>query len=106
MRKTEPDAMAVIEEFATNNNGWSKERHNSRRVAAIEEAEESSFAKELAEVRVWVNQMDTMRKEDLVPPTSVITVTKPDTPTSPIEDVNYVQGGGPNRSYNNNYRPN
>ncbi|XP_047965041.1 uncharacterized protein LOC125209485 [Salvia hispanica] len=46
LRKTGLDAMPVIEEFATNSMGWSKERHNSRRVAAIEKAEESSFAKE------------------------------------------------------------
>ena len=39
LRKTGEDAMAVIEEFATNSRGWSKERHATRRVAAIEEAE-------------------------------------------------------------------
>ena len=61
-------------------------RHQSRRVPAVEAAEESSFAKELAKLNVRVNQMDTLRRED----------------------VNYVQqGGGPNRPFNNNnYRPN
>ncbi|XP_042019017.1 uncharacterized protein LOC121766847 [Salvia splendens] len=106
LRKSGADAVAVIEEFATNSRGWSKERHNSRRVAAINETEESSFAKELAELGVRVDQMDTSRKEDPVPPTSGIAVTKPNTPSASTEDVNYVQqGGGPNRPYNNNYRP-
>ena len=50
-----------------------------KRIAAIEEAEESSFAKELAELRVRIYQMDTSRKEDLIPPTSIIAVSKPET---------------------------
>ncbi|XP_047942569.1 uncharacterized protein LOC125189325 [Salvia hispanica] len=100
--------MAMIEEFATNSRGWSKERHQTRRVAAIEADEESSFAKELAELKVRVNQMDTSRREDPVPPNSVIAVTKPNAEATPTEDVNYVQqGGGSNRSFNNNnYRSN
>ncbi|XP_042032339.1 uncharacterized protein LOC121779057 [Salvia splendens] len=95
-----------IKEFAINSRGWSKERPNSRRIAAIEEAEESSFVKELAELSMRVDQMDTSRREDPVPSTSVIAVTKPDTPPAPTEDVNYVeQGGGPHKPYNNSYRP-
>ena len=48
LRRSGEDVMAVIEEFAANSRGWSKERHNIKRIAAIEETEESSFAKELA----------------------------------------------------------
>ncbi|XP_042012087.1 uncharacterized protein LOC121760495 [Salvia splendens] len=92
--KSGPEAMAVIEEFGINNRGWSKERHSSRRAAAIKEAEDNSFAKELAELRVRVDQMDTSRREDPVPPAFVIGVTKPDTSPAPTEDVNYVQQGG------------
>ena len=55
LRKTREDAKAVIEEFATNSRGCSKERHTTRRVVAIEEAEESYFSKELAELRVRVD---------------------------------------------------
>ena len=108
LRKSGAEAMAMIEEFATNSRGWSKERHQTRRVAAIEADEESSFAKELAELKVRVNQMDTSRREDPVPPNSVIAVTKPNAEATPTEDVNYVQqGGGSNRSFNNNnYRSN
>ena len=100
--------MAVIEEFASNCRGWSKERHQTRRVAAVEIDEEKSLAKEVAELRVRVNQMDTSRREDPVPPTSIIAVTKPDADAAPVEDVNYVQqGGSPNHSFNNNNnRPN
>ncbi|XP_047953338.1 uncharacterized protein LOC125199322 [Salvia hispanica] len=105
LRKTGEDAMAVIEEFATNSRGWSKERHATRRVAAIEEAEESSFAKELAELRVRIDQMDISRKEDPIPATSIVAVNAPETAISTVEEINYVQGGGP-RNYNNNYRPN
>ena len=47
--------MAVIEEFATNSRWWSKEKHQSRRVATVEADEESSFAKELSELKVRVN---------------------------------------------------
>ncbi|XP_042016214.1 uncharacterized protein LOC121764223 [Salvia splendens] len=51
--------------------------------------------------------MDTYRREDPAPPTSVIAVTKPDSLPVLMDDVNYVQqGGGPNRGYNNNYHPN
>ena len=31
LRKSGEEAMAVIEEFATNSRGWSKERHNMKR---------------------------------------------------------------------------
>ena len=48
-----------------------------KRIAAMEEAEESSFAKELAELRVRIDQMDTSRKEDPIPPTSIIEVSNP-----------------------------
>ncbi|XP_047978398.1 uncharacterized protein LOC125220284 [Salvia hispanica] len=106
LRKSGEDAMAVIEEFATNGRGWSKERHNMKRIVAIEEAEESSFAKELAQLRVRVDQMDTSRKEDPIPPTSIIAVSKPETHAPVVEEINYMQGGGSNRNYNNNYRPN
>ncbi|XP_047948973.1 uncharacterized protein LOC125194795 [Salvia hispanica] len=106
LRKSGEEAMAVIEEFATNSRGWSKERHSLKRIAAVEEAEESSFAKELAELRVRVDQMDSSRKEDPIPPTSIIAVSKPETPTPTVEEINYMQGGGPNRNYNNNYHPN
>ncbi|XP_047978999.1 uncharacterized protein LOC125220910 [Salvia hispanica] len=106
IRKSGEEAMVVIEEFATNSRGWSKERHSLKRIAAIEEAEESSFAKELAELRVRVDQMDSSRKEDPIPPTSIIAVSKPETPAPIVEEINYMQGGGPNRNYNNNYRPN
>ncbi|XP_047949958.1 uncharacterized protein LOC125195774 [Salvia hispanica] len=106
LRKSGEEAMAVIEEFATNNRRWSKERHSLKRIAAIEEAEESSFAKELAELRVRVDQMDSSRKEDPIPPTSIIAVSKPETPATIVEEINYMQGDGPNRNYNNNYRPN
>ncbi|XP_047979191.1 uncharacterized protein LOC125221107 [Salvia hispanica] len=106
LMKSGEEAMAVIEEFATNSRGWSKERHSMKRIAAIEEAEESSFAKELAELRVRVDQMDTSRKEDPIPPTSIIAVSKPEAPAPIVEEINYMQGGGSNRNYNNNYRPN
>ena len=76
-----------------------------KRIAAIEEAEESSFSKELAELRVRVDQ-DISRKEDLIPPTSIIAVSKPEAPAPIVEEINYMQGGGSNRNYNNNYRPN
>ena len=66
------------------------------RVATLEEAEESSFAKELAELRVRIDQMDTSRKEDPIPPTSIIAVTKPETPAPIVEEINYMQGGGSN----------
>ena len=61
----------------------------------------------MAELKVRVNQMDISRREDPVPPTSIIAVTKPDAKAAPVEDVNYVQqGGSPNRSFNNNnYHP-
>ena len=94
--------MAVIEEFATNSRGWTKERHNMKRVAALEEAEESSFAKELTELRVRIDQMDVSRNEDPIPPTSIIAVSKPETPASIVEKINYMQGGGSNRNYNGN----
>ncbi|XP_047949118.1 uncharacterized protein LOC125194948 [Salvia hispanica] len=106
LRKSGEEAMAVIEEFATNSRGWSKERHSLKRIAAVEEAEESSFAKKLAELRVRVDQMDSSRKEDPIPPTSIIAVSKPETLTPTVEEINYMQGGGSNRNYNNNYRPN
>ncbi|XP_047950420.1 uncharacterized protein LOC125196092 [Salvia hispanica] len=106
LRKSGEEAMAVIEEFTTNSRGWSKERNSMKRIAAIEEADESSFAKELAELRVRVDQMDTSRKEDPIPPTSIIPVSKPETPTPIVEEINYMQGGGSNRNYNNNCRPN
>ena len=89
-RKTGEDAMAVIEEFVTNSRGWSKERHNTKRVVAIEEAEENSFAKELAELRVRIDQMDTLRKEDPVPPTSIIVVSKPESLAPIVEEINYM----------------
>ncbi|XP_047941973.1 uncharacterized protein LOC125188913 [Salvia hispanica] len=105
LRKSGEEAMAVIEEFATNSRGWSKERHSLKRIVAVEETEESSFAKELAELRVRVDQMDSSRKEDPIPPTSIIAVSKTETPTPIVKEINYMQGGGPNRNYNNNYRP-
>ena len=76
--------------------------------ASIETDEENSLAKEVAKLRVRVNQMDTSRSEDQVPPTSIIAITKPDAEAAPIEDFNYMQqGGGRNHSFNNNnYRPN
>ena len=49
--------------------------------------------------------MDSSKKEDPIPPTSIIAVSKPETLTPTVEEINYVQGGGPNRNYNNNYRP-
>ncbi|XP_047942771.1 uncharacterized protein LOC125189547 [Salvia hispanica] len=106
LRRSGEDAMAVIEESAANSRGWSKERHSMKRIVAIEEAEESSFAKELAELKVRVDQMDTSRKEDPIPPTSIIAVSKIETPVPVVEEINYMQGGGSNRNYNNNYRPN
>ncbi|XP_047942786.1 uncharacterized protein LOC125189564 [Salvia hispanica] len=106
LRRSGEDAMAMIEEFPANSRGWSKERNSMKRIAAIEEAEESSFAKKLAELRVRVDQMDTSRKEDPIPPTSIIAVSKPETPAPIVDEINYMQGGGSNRNYNNNYRPN
>ena len=82
LRRSGEDAMAVIEEFTTNSRGWSKERHNMKRIATIEEAEESSFAKELVELWVRIDQMDTSRKGDPLPPTSIIAVSKPKAPAS------------------------
>ena len=106
LRRSGEDAMAVIEESAANSRGWSKERHSMKRIVAIEEAEESSFAKELAELKVRVDQMDTSRKEDPIPPTSIIAVSKIETPVPVVEEINYMQGGGSNRNYNNNYHHN
>ena len=108
LRKSGVDAMAIIEEFATNSCGWSMERHQMRRVAVVETDEEGSLAKEVEELRARVNQMDTLSREDPVPPTSIIAITKPDAESTPAEDVNYMQQeSGPNRSFNNsNYRPN
>ena len=62
--------------------------------------------KELAELRVRVYQMDTSRKEDPIPPTSIIAVSKPEVPALIVEEINYMQGNGSNRNYNNNYCPN
>ena len=43
LRRSGEDSITVIEEFATNSKEWSKERHNMKRIAAIEEAEEISL---------------------------------------------------------------
>ncbi|KAL1564611.1 hypothetical protein AAHA92_06930 [Salvia divinorum] len=51
LRKGGKEAMEVIEEFAANSRGWSKERHNMKRIAAIENKEEIDLAKELAALR-------------------------------------------------------
>ncbi|KAL1533093.1 hypothetical protein AAHA92_33028 [Salvia divinorum] len=97
--------MEVIEEFAANSRGWSKERHNMKRVAAIENKEEADFAKQLTALRVRMDKIDNTQKKEEIPPTLVINLVQKDaSPT--VGDVNYVQNsGGPNRTFNN-YRPN
>ncbi|KAL1555249.1 hypothetical protein AAHA92_15715 [Salvia divinorum] len=97
--------MEVIEEFAANSRGWSKERHNMKRVATIENNDDTDLAKQIAALRIRVDKMDNAQKEDSTPTTSVIQLAQKDAPPA-VEDVNYVQNsGGPMRTYNN-YRPN
>ncbi|KAL1568707.1 hypothetical protein AAHA92_00287 [Salvia divinorum] len=97
--------MEVIEEFAANNRGWSKERHNMKRVAAIENNDDTDLAKQIAALRIEVDKMDNAQREDSTPTTSVIQLAQKDAPPV-VGDVNYVQNsGGPMRTYNN-YRPN
>ncbi|KAL1544934.1 hypothetical protein AAHA92_21721 [Salvia divinorum] len=85
LRKGGREAMEVIEEFAANSRGWSKERHNMKRVTAIENNDDTDLAKQIAALRIRLAQKD-------APPA--------------VGDVNYVQNsGGPMRTYNN-YRPN
>ncbi|KAL1545394.1 hypothetical protein AAHA92_22128 [Salvia divinorum] len=97
--------MEVIEEFAANSRGWSKKRHNMKRVAAIENKEEIDLAKELAALRVRMDKMDNTQRDEATPPTSVISLAPKDAPPT-IGDINYVQNsGGPIRTFNN-YRPN
>ena len=50
--------------------------------------------------------MDTSRKEDPIRPTSIIAFSKPESPAVIVEEIIYMQGSGPNKNYNNNYRPN
>ncbi|KAL1559151.1 hypothetical protein AAHA92_09525 [Salvia divinorum] len=105
LRKGGREAMEVIEEFAANGRGWSKERHNMKRVATIENKEEIDLAKELAALRVRMDKMDNTHRDEATPPTSVISLAPKDAPPT-IGDVNYVQNsGGSNRTFNN-YRPN
>ena len=58
----------------------------------VVEAEESSFVKELAEPRVRVEKMGISKREESVPPTSIIVLPQNDAPPS-AEAVNYVQNG-------------
>ncbi|KAL1558824.1 hypothetical protein AAHA92_09240 [Salvia divinorum] len=97
--------MKVIEEFAANSRGWSKERHNMKRVAVIANKEEIDLAKELAALRVRMDKIDNTQRDEAIPPTSVISPAPKDAlPT--IGDFNYVQNsGGPNSTFNN-YCPN
>ncbi|KAL1564360.1 hypothetical protein AAHA92_06712 [Salvia divinorum] len=105
LRKGGKEAMEVIEEFTANSRGWSNERHNMKIVAAIEEQDESNLVKELAALRVRMDKMETTRKEEPIPPASVISLPQKDAPLA-VRDVNYVQNSsGPNQTYNN-YRPN
>ncbi|KAL1540753.1 hypothetical protein AAHA92_25062 [Salvia divinorum] len=105
LRKGGKEAMEVIEEFAANSRGWSKERHNMKRVTAIENNDDTDLAKQIAALRIRVDKMDNAQKEDSTPTTSVIQLAQKDAPPA-VGDVNYVQNsGGPMRTYNN-YRPN
>ncbi|KAL1563929.1 hypothetical protein AAHA92_06346 [Salvia divinorum] len=104
LRKGGREAMEVIEEFTSSSRGWSKERHNMKRVAAIENKEDIDLAKGLAALRARMDKIDNTQWDETTPPTSVISLTPKDAPPT-IGEVNYVQnGGGPNRPYNN-YRP-
>ncbi|KAL1533431.1 hypothetical protein AAHA92_33315 [Salvia divinorum] len=85
LRKGGREAMEVIEEFAANSRGWSKERHNMKRVAAIENNDDANFAKQLAAPRVRMDKIDNPKKKESIPSTS--------------------NSGGLNRTFNN-YRPN
>ncbi|KAL1544662.1 hypothetical protein AAHA92_21484 [Salvia divinorum] len=97
--------MEVIEEFAANSRGWSKERHNMKRIAAIENKEKIDLAKELVALRVRMDKIDNTQRDETTSSTSVISHALKDAPPT-IGDVNYVQNsGGPNRTFNN-YRPN
>ncbi|KAL1569936.1 hypothetical protein AAHA92_01349 [Salvia divinorum] len=104
LRKGGREAMEVIGEFASNSRGWSKERHNMKRVAAIENKEDIDLAKGLAALRARMDKIDNTQRDETTPPTSVISLAPKDAPPT-VWEVNYVQnGGGPNRPYNN-YRP-
>ncbi|KAL1556993.1 hypothetical protein AAHA92_12538 [Salvia divinorum] len=104
LRKGGREAMKVIEEFASNSRGWSKERHNMKRVAAIENKEDIDLAKGLAALRARMDKIDITQRDETTPPTSAISLAPKDAPPT-VGEVNYVQnGGGPNRPYNN-YRP-
>ncbi|KAL1563709.1 hypothetical protein AAHA92_06141 [Salvia divinorum] len=78
--------MEVIEKFTANSRGWSKERHNIKRVVVIEENEENNLAKEIAALRVRMDKIDRRLschwRRQLC-----------------------SNSGGPNRTYSN-YRPN
>ncbi|KAL1568847.1 hypothetical protein AAHA92_00404 [Salvia divinorum] len=104
LRKGGREAMEVIEEFASNSRGWSKERHNMKRVVAIENKEDIDLAKGLAALRARMDKIDNTQRDETTPPTSVISLALKDAPPT-VGEVNYVQnGGGPNRPYSN-YRP-
>ncbi|KAL1536619.1 hypothetical protein AAHA92_29243 [Salvia divinorum] len=97
-------AMEVIKEFASNSRRWSKERHNMKRVAAIENKGDIDLAKGIAALRARMDKIDNTQWDETTPPTSVISLAPKDAPPT-VGEVNYVQnGGGPNRPYNN-YRP-
>ncbi|KAL1564925.1 hypothetical protein AAHA92_07205 [Salvia divinorum] len=72
-----------------------------KRVAVIEDNEDTNLAKEIAALRVRMDKIDNTKKKESVPPTLVINLAQKDaSPT--IGDVNYVQNsGGPNRTYSN-----
>ncbi|KAL1536618.1 hypothetical protein AAHA92_29242 [Salvia divinorum] len=104
LMKGEREVMEVIEEFASNSRGWSKERHNMKRVASIKNKEDIDLAKGLAALRARMDKIDNTQRDETTPPTSVISLALKDAPPT-VGEVNYVQnGGGPNRPYNN-YRP-
>ncbi|KAL1560014.1 hypothetical protein AAHA92_10283 [Salvia divinorum] len=89
--------MEVIEEFANNSREWSKERHNMKRVAAIENKEEIDLAKELAALRVRMDKIDSTQRDETTLPTSVINLAPKDAPPA-VGEVNYVQNGGGSNS--------
>ncbi|KAL1536625.1 hypothetical protein AAHA92_29248 [Salvia divinorum] len=97
LRKGGREAMEVIEEFAANSRGWSKERHNMNRVAAIENTEDIDLAKGLAALRARMNKIDNTQRDETTPPTSVISLAPKDAPPT-VGEVNYVQNGGFNVS--------
>ncbi|KAL1567429.1 hypothetical protein AAHA92_02909 [Salvia divinorum] len=86
LRKGGREAMEMIEEFAANSRGWSKERHNMKRVVAIKRARRKELCKGARSFEI-------------------ISLPQRDAPPA-IGDVNYVQNsGGPNKTYSN-YCPN